>query len=64
MKEGEGISQEHICTAHGHRQQCGDGQGGGGMGAGRRGTKGEKMGISAIGSTRKAKEKNGKDTYF
>lgn len=25
MKDGEGMSQKTLCTAHGHRQQCADG---------------------------------------
>ena len=38
------LAKEHICIAHGHRQQCGEGW----WGAGWRGAKGEIQGTSVI----------------
>ena len=43
-KEGEGISQEHTCMTHGHRQHRGDGLREEGVRAGWRWAKGEKWG--------------------
>ena len=63
----EVISQRtymHVCIAHGHRQQCGEGRGGGGegwavggMGAGWRGSERGTWGTSIIVSTIKIKKK-------
>lgn len=43
MKEGEESTKAHICVAHGHRQQYGEGQGRVRAGAGWRWAKGGKM---------------------
>lgn len=32
MKDVKRLAKEHICTAHEHRQESGEGQGTGGMG--------------------------------
>ena len=48
---GKGLAKEHMCIAHGHREQCGDGQREwGGVGSGKKGAKGREMGTSAIAS--------------
>ena len=56
-KEGERISQRTYMTCR-HRQQCGEGQRGGGDRAGCRQAKGWKMGTSVIVSIVNIKKKN------
>ena len=57
MRESEEISQEDVRMAHGHRQQCGEGQREGWVGSGWRGAEEAKMEDIVIVSTIKKKEK-------
>lgn len=57
--DGNGRTNMHVCIAHGHKQQCGEGQGGG---AGWNGAKMGKWGTSVIGSAIKIFFKDNKNT--
>ena len=54
----EGFFKDRVNITHGHGQQCGDGHREGGTGTGRRGSKREIMGTSAISVNNKNEEKN------
>ena len=57
MKEEKGLAKALTCTTHGHRQQCGEGQREGEMGAGWRWAKGQEMETFIIVSVIKIKLK-------